>query len=395
MRALVILLFILITPVALADRGGIPLTPAFVEETEQNAIVAWNGEEEILILSTNLRASENTTILELLPLPSKPEIKEGDEKSFYELIKLAGMQRKTGLGFGESKGGVEIIFQERIGVHFITVVRINSSQEFAEWFEGFVTKRGYNAKFPESLESLVEDYVRRGYSYFAIDLISVGEDEKSVKPIVYRFKTDKLYYPLKVSSTFKSDTRANVFILAKGIVREEDLRKAGLWRIKISDMYVYLSKSELERIDKSIAEILDGAYLSVAVFYGSTERLKADLEIEELSSPTLLERVAKLVEGTTLSHLILSLKHIKGSGVDPVLLSILIFSTFSGFPAIFYVIYKITRNKFDRKVSILISTLSVAFVAFTKGFLSFLAFFALFFLGIVFVLYVSYRVITR
>ena len=394
MRVLAIVLLLLLTPTALADRGGIPLTPAFVEETEQNAIVAWNGEEEILIISTSLKASNNTTLLELLPLPSKPVVREASEEAFHKLVKLASAQRK-GVGLGARGGGVSVVFQERIGVHFITLVRVNSSQEFAVWFEEFVTEHGYHAKLPESFESLVEDYVKRGYSYFAIDLINVGREVRSVKPILYRFKTDKLYYPLKISSTFNSDTRVNVFILANGIVMEEDLRRAGLWRIKISDTYVYLSKSELKRVDESIAEILDGAYLSVAAFYGDPEKLKADLEITKFRSPSLLEKLAKLTEGTTISFLILSLNYIKGSGIDPLLLSILIFSTFSGFPAIFYAIFKFSRRKFDLKISVILSTFFVALVAFSEGIFAFFAFFALFFLGIVFALYVSYRLIVR
>jgi hypothetical protein len=38
----------------------------------QKAIVAWNGEVERLILSTDVYASASSTVLEFLPLPSQP-----------------------------------------------------------------------------------------------------------------------------------------------------------------------------------------------------------------------------------------------------------------------------------------------------------------------------------
>lgn len=56
-RLLVILL--LLTLVSSADRGLIPF-PGHVriDESGQNAIVAWNGDEEVLILSTDVKSSE-------------------------------------------------------------------------------------------------------------------------------------------------------------------------------------------------------------------------------------------------------------------------------------------------------------------------------------------------
>ncbi|RLF61550.1 MAG: DUF2330 domain-containing protein, partial [Thermoplasmata archaeon] len=61
------------------DKGMVPFNPLIqIEENAQNAIIAWNGTEEVLILSTDVTSSESTLVLELLPLPSNPlEVKEG------------------------------------------------------------------------------------------------------------------------------------------------------------------------------------------------------------------------------------------------------------------------------------------------------------------------------
>lgn len=60
-----------------ADRGSIPFTVGVnIFEPSQDALIAWNGEEEILILSTELSASEKTKVLQVLPLPAEPEVKK-------------------------------------------------------------------------------------------------------------------------------------------------------------------------------------------------------------------------------------------------------------------------------------------------------------------------------
>jgi len=37
-------------------------------------VIAWNGKEEILILSTDLHASQETKVLEVIPMPGEPFI---------------------------------------------------------------------------------------------------------------------------------------------------------------------------------------------------------------------------------------------------------------------------------------------------------------------------------
>lgn len=70
--SLVVLVLFPGTPL-FADRGLIPFIPGVqIFEPNQRAMIAWNGSEEILLLSTDLRASQATQVLEVLPLPSEP-----------------------------------------------------------------------------------------------------------------------------------------------------------------------------------------------------------------------------------------------------------------------------------------------------------------------------------
>ena len=62
---------IVLSTICYADRGSIPFErEAKVFEPTQRALIAWDGKEEILLLSTDMSTSQPTKVLEILPLPS-------------------------------------------------------------------------------------------------------------------------------------------------------------------------------------------------------------------------------------------------------------------------------------------------------------------------------------
>lgn len=72
-------------PSVYADRGMIPVDPEVsVYEPGQKAILAWNGHEEVMILSTDVTSSKETLVVEILPLPSKPTVEAASFQSFEE-----------------------------------------------------------------------------------------------------------------------------------------------------------------------------------------------------------------------------------------------------------------------------------------------------------------------
>ncbi|MBI3922682.1 MAG: DUF2330 domain-containing protein, partial [Armatimonadetes bacterium] len=74
---------------SIADWGSHALRPNIkLYEPNQRAIIAWNESEEILLLSADIRASEKTQVLKVIPFPSEPEVKEGDMASFEKAITI-------------------------------------------------------------------------------------------------------------------------------------------------------------------------------------------------------------------------------------------------------------------------------------------------------------------
>ena len=171
---------------ASADRGMVAIRPtAVVYEPGQKAIVSWNGSTEALLLATDVYASEDTMVFEILPLPSKPDVQKGSNESFNVIARIIqknflslqylqktwGSDRNVGL---ENTPGVEVVFHEKIGMHDITVAKANDVDEFVEWSEDFLSKNGitYSVK-SSALASVASDYVRDGFKYFVFDLVGV------------------------------------------------------------------------------------------------------------------------------------------------------------------------------------------------------------------------------
>jgi hypothetical protein len=124
------------TPATRADRCILPTSDADVYGPGQKAIVAWNGEVERLILSTDLYASADTRVLEVLPLPSKPNVEEGTSGSF-EAIQNLMMKNLPRAAGAEEKARLEIVFHEWIGAHDVTVVRATSAEDLSRFIADY------------------------------------------------------------------------------------------------------------------------------------------------------------------------------------------------------------------------------------------------------------------
>jgi hypothetical protein len=273
-----------------ADRGLIPVDPEVsVYEPGQKAILAWNGHEEIMILSTDVSSSQQTLVLEILPLPSKPTVEVGSFQSFQEIQNLIwneGLNLFMYGGKNEARSGsVEVVFHEEIGAHNITVVKASDTSELSSWMDNFLENSDVDDLVSlGSFESVVEDYMNRGFRYYVLDLITVSSEEKSVDPILYKFNSDFLYYPLVITSPVDGDTEITLFVLTEDRVNEDyfPFQKAN-YRVPVGSwkpIEFVLSKGDLSKIDLRIGEIFQNeAWLTVLKYNGNVSSLNRNLMI--------------------------------------------------------------------------------------------------------------------
>ncbi|MBM4463082.1 MAG: DUF2330 domain-containing protein [Chloroflexi bacterium] len=281
------LLFLSAPPSVLADGGMISIADKLLYEPGQKAIIAWDGQQEILILSTDVYAEGDTIALRIIPLPSQPEkIEQGDFNSFLRIGDLIYDRFRPRQGWfecvrhqGEGGAGVDIVFHEKIGAHDIWVAKAPDAAGFIDWAEDFLIQNQiqYQISSPQ-LESLAAQYIQQGIQFFVFDLIELTPDQNSVEPIVYQFQSDTLYFPLKISSIIPGETTISLFLLTPQPLVDasqlpENKSDQGGMEMKIAatkDKRVQfkLGEKELASIDPRLTELLPGhAWLTVVQSY--------------------------------------------------------------------------------------------------------------------------------
>jgi len=285
-----LLLLPLCTPV-LADGGIIPLSHILGYGPGQKAIIAWDGEQEILILSIDVYAEGQTKALHVVPLPAEPDkIEQGDFESFERVAELvrdyisppSGWFDCGGGGEGAG-GGVDIVFHERIGAHDILVAKATDAGEFVNWAEDYLAANQiqYQISSPE-VESVVAEYIAEGIEFFVFDLIELSSDPESVEPIVYQFQSDTLYYPLRISSIIPGYTEIRLFLLTPeplsnldGLPETSWLGESRWYDVGIAPaqyrerpIQFEIDSKKLASIDQRVAELFDRrAWLTYLVSY--------------------------------------------------------------------------------------------------------------------------------
>lgn len=274
-----------------ADRGSIPWgmednLPTEIFEPAQNAVIAWNGREEILVLTTDLSATRPTKVLEVLPLPSEPVVTKGDGTLFAKFNNLILRELRSNWYSGKGPGGsregaetaAEVTFHEKIGAHDISVVHVLDSGYFARWIEAFLKKNGAGAQtISPVLLATIEQYLLDGHHWFVFDVVELGRQTKTNDAIQYRFATDKFYYPLRISNTDSGNT--NIQLVA---VTENGLsRFFGLPQEKIRQRHrqLRLSKDSVSEIHEEMAKMFAGAELGVQTLRIQGNLKEFDLDV--------------------------------------------------------------------------------------------------------------------
>ena len=251
-----------------ADRGAIPFRPdVTIFEPTQRALIAWNGEEEILILSTDLRASRATKVLEVMPFPAEPRVTKGDVGVFRRAVKLINSKVQRPMAAQSSRYGLdksaapapppgEITFHERIGAHDVAVARVVSGEGFVEWVNDFLKRSSVdNPVIPPRLRRVVQEYLDDGYCWFAFDVVSLENRFKTLEALQYRFASPALFYPVKISRANQGQTSMELLILSPTLLRTF----TGIPRSQIQLRHepVSLTSAEVRSLDKGMDALLD------------------------------------------------------------------------------------------------------------------------------------------
>ena len=262
---------VLSTRMVWADCGSIPFKSwVSIFEPNQRAVIAYDGREEILLLSTDLRASEPTKVLEVIPFPTEPEVSEGDIGVFHaatELInrklfpakKWGGGGGMGGMGGGMLSGAApppagEVTFHEKIGAHDVNVIRVVDARRFVGWVEDYLKNAGVdNPSIPGPLKQVIGEYLDDGFQWFAFNVVELGSETVTKEAVQYRFGTRFLYYPLRITRAEKGNTVVRLLVLSPRLVQ---MPNSPALRVRLVHRPVSITRSELRSLDEDLYHLL-------------------------------------------------------------------------------------------------------------------------------------------
>jgi len=245
-----------------SNRGMIPVNPNVkIFEPNQRAMIAWDGDEEILLLSTDLSASDSTMVLEVLPLPSEPQVKKGDLETFQKAIDLINTKIRVALGkkIGDEERvktpSGEVTFHKKIGAHDISVTHLLDANGFIDWVNDYLKSIGIEKDvISTEMKELIEEYIEDDFVWFVFDVISLGKETVTNEPIQYRFTTTFLFYPLKITSTGEGNTSIELLILTPRLL--QNFPGLPIKRVKLKHDPIIITNNELKNLNEDMYNLL-------------------------------------------------------------------------------------------------------------------------------------------
>ncbi|MFZ5955224.1 MAG: DUF2330 domain-containing protein [Nanoarchaeota archaeon] len=209
-----LLLLLQIIPLMKADGGYFPKPGYWVMPGQQKAIIFYENNVETLIVTSDFRGDAKDLVW-VIPTPSKPEISKANEEIFSNIEQLTRPVYDNGIyttryALDEAMSGakidsrtVSVLSSQKVDYYDVVTLSASNSKDLVKWFN----ENGY--QYPEEYSYVLDYYINKGW-YFTVAKVSADSlGSKSVEqdmleghptPIKLVFSSDKIVFPLKISS---------------------------------------------------------------------------------------------------------------------------------------------------------------------------------------------------
>jgi len=140
-----------------------------MEEPNQKAVISWDGQTEIMILSSAVKSNDISNFAWVIPIQSysKPKVTAGNISIFKDLVRYFEKEKPDYDSRFLAGGGVEVLESKEIDVYDITILKAIDSTDLISW----LNNNGY--KVPEEAKPILDKYVSKGDYYFIANKIDL------------------------------------------------------------------------------------------------------------------------------------------------------------------------------------------------------------------------------
>lgn len=217
---LIALTFAALIPASHTKADGMVLPPPgyFVQETEQKAVIIYQDNVEQLIVSIGFQ-SDAKDFAWIIPTPSKPEVDKSTDELFTGLEDLTDTYTYRGISDGmaplsmekAAEPSVTVLESKKVDIYDIVVLQATNSKDLAKW----LNENKY--VYPEKEAYLFDSYIKKGWFFVGAKINSKLLDSSGVRklndghatPLKLTFTTDKIVFPMKISSVVSEQSVNN------------------------------------------------------------------------------------------------------------------------------------------------------------------------------------------
>lgn len=185
---------------------------------QERVLIRFDGEtgEISMGFSVEGRSKEAAWIL---PVPNEASLSVGDHRLFTELDDLTQPRQETRHTFSEDdmmagvppeSPSVAVLERQTLGPFDVSTLEASNPRALADWLD----RNGY--ELPTGMSESLESYVEDGWQYVAVRLRpGSGEGlEGDLDPLSIKFRSDRVVYPMRASSTAEGPLGVLIYVLA-------------------------------------------------------------------------------------------------------------------------------------------------------------------------------------
>jgi len=230
-------------------------------EPAQKAVIYWNGNTEIMVLSSAVRSDVLTDIAWIVPIISttKPNISAGNMSVFEQLVDFFGYSNwwnnpyiKMG-GMHDGGRNVSVIEVCEVDIFDVIIIQATNTSDLIDWL------LENDLMVPEEAHDVIDRYVQMDNCYFIINKLDLKNRFKDIieqlergeipenmdeynkalndlkigmaTPLQFEFTPPEPYYPLVISSLNQGDGKIEVYVIEKpvadlnGIMQVDNCKK--------------------------------------------------------------------------------------------------------------------------------------------------------------------------
>ncbi len=300
---LIIALLLIPSIPAFADGGFFASMEKDIYQPSQKALIFYADGREDLILSVRYEGNASDFAW-VVPVPSQPAVDVAGPELFWELAELTRLflppESEGFLPGAVSSLDVTVLEEKAVGPYDVAILAAEDPAALVDW----LNSNGYS--FPEAGEGILNEYISRQW-YFVASKINTGEEatglaEGTIEPLVLSFRSDRIIYPLRITSLSSDFCEVLLYVFAEQPVVPEEYQFLSL---NIAEQVAYFEREDnvfyielREHID--FGRIVDRATLGQLLFYREFGEHISDAEYLQLSG----EQIFKLADSfTKINHL--------------------------------------------------------------------------------------------